>query len=266
MEVDLAGFVIDDARRKSSKPWNIPSDTTIAPRSYLLLPSSITRISLNNEGETLHLSAPDGTLLSRVRYPVLQRGEAFALSSDESWCVTTTPTPGVENHCNPPEGENEKRPSHRQTGLADVGMSKRETERVRSKALPLTTLTRTILQGRTTASPREVRPELLRNLRDQVIRPDLPPHLTETGGMEEQGKNAACLTWNYITDHAPTSSETLGRIPISRVGRASSRRGPSGGASRFAENLLSGRSKRSRMQGAREIDERRRTCVVGCSR
>jgi hypothetical protein len=177
-EIDLAGFAIDDDRRKSSKPWTIPPGITVPPQSHILLPSSITRISLNNEGETLHLYSPAGALLSRIRYPALKRGEAFALFDDASWCVTTSPTPGTENNCILPATEIGPNTSDRR------GAPRRAA--VMNQRSPVPTVYRNVPRTPTTSPPRKVRPERLRSLRDQVQHFDLPPHLLQTGPEEER--------------------------------------------------------------------------------
>ncbi|MEK7136831.1 MAG: lamin tail domain-containing protein [Patescibacteria group bacterium] len=113
-EVNLEGWILDDAIDASSKPQKFPEGTIIPAGGFLALSDKALKISLNNEGEALSLSAPDGTLIASVTYPKLERGEAYALKqqewpagrsslqASEGWCITRLPTPGKETICRTP--------------------------------------------------------------------------------------------------------------------------------------------------------------------
>ena len=104
--MSLAGWILDDAPEGSSKPYTFAEDIVIESQSYLLLCDGDDcdmnlSISLNNEGEEISLTAPNGEVISSVTYPELGRGEAYAANprQEESWCTSLIATPGKENVC-----------------------------------------------------------------------------------------------------------------------------------------------------------------------
>lgn len=116
--VTLEGWILDDDPKGSSKPKILSDAYVIEPESYLLLckgeecdlPLSI---SLNNDGEELSLTSPDGLLKFTVNYPEMDRGEAYASHSMSKWCRTSIATPAAENVCDTPLVEDEKQVSRR---------------------------------------------------------------------------------------------------------------------------------------------------------
>ncbi len=100
--VTLESWILDDNPEGSSKPKKLSDVYIIRPQSYILLckgeecdlPLSI---SLNNDGEELSLTSPDGLLRFSVTYPEMDRGEAYAFK--DGWCHSTMATPDKENFC-----------------------------------------------------------------------------------------------------------------------------------------------------------------------
>jgi hypothetical protein len=93
--VDLALWQITDTIGKTSS-YIFPEGTTLAGFSYLILPSSMTKISLNNSGDGLTLSQPDGKIVNVVNYDQAPRGQSFSKES-AVWIWSKTPTPGEKN-------------------------------------------------------------------------------------------------------------------------------------------------------------------------
>ena len=104
--VTLEGWILDDDPLGSGKPKKLNEKYVIEPNSYLLLckndgcdlPLSI---SLNNEGEEISLTSPDGGMIFAVTYPELERGEAYVFDEAE-WCLSAEATPRMKNVCGTP--------------------------------------------------------------------------------------------------------------------------------------------------------------------
>jgi len=119
--VSLSFWQLDDRANTGSKPYTIPFGTVIGSGGYLLFPSSVTKLSLNNGGDDVRLLSPDGETVDFVTYSKGKSG--FSLSrvgrlsragskdrpadsrtgSGTAWCVSD-PTPGEGNRCLEVEG------------------------------------------------------------------------------------------------------------------------------------------------------------------
>lgn len=97
--LDLAGCKLQD---NSARVFTIPEDANInfniSPNSYLLLPKSLTGISLNNTGgDSVKLYDPNGGLLESVSYSdSAPENKSYAKSNDD-FVWTSNPTPGAAN-------------------------------------------------------------------------------------------------------------------------------------------------------------------------
>ncbi len=89
--VRLIDWTVSDA----SKTYPI-GDVTLGAGELLLLESSVTRISLNNSGETVTLTDPFDVVIDTLEYGASTEGQSYARFSDAfSW--TASPTPGTAN-------------------------------------------------------------------------------------------------------------------------------------------------------------------------
>lgn len=93
--VDLSGWQIDDDE-SGSKPYLIPQNTLIAPEQYLIFGKNLTKISLNDSGDSARLIDPNGDIKSSVSYDKACRGESYSWFFDR-WKWTIEITPGNEN-------------------------------------------------------------------------------------------------------------------------------------------------------------------------
>jgi hypothetical protein len=97
--VNLKGWILDDHVVGGSSPYELPP-ITLEPRAYVALFRSRTRIALNDAGDSVRLSAPDGSLVDKVRY---LRVRAYNLSfgrlpdGDDVLVYGLWPTPGRRN-------------------------------------------------------------------------------------------------------------------------------------------------------------------------
>jgi hypothetical protein len=95
---DLSGWQLDDASGGSA-PYSIPAGATLAPGAFLALPQSTTGISLNNDGDSVRLLAPDGTVVDEWVYD-RDPGDNVSwvrLPDGGAWHGRGWPTPGASN-------------------------------------------------------------------------------------------------------------------------------------------------------------------------
>ena len=100
--ISLAGLVLDDDPEGSSKPKTLSDDYVIEPHGYLLLCNGTgcdlpLKVTLNNDGEEISLTTPDGTVIDRVEYPKTKRGEVFSVHTKRGWLLSAVATPREEN-------------------------------------------------------------------------------------------------------------------------------------------------------------------------
>ena len=97
--VNLKGWILDDYAVGGSAPYEIPW-MTLAPGEFAALFRTRTRIALNDGGDSIRLSAPDGRLVDKIRY---LRVRAYNLSygrlpdGDDVLVYGLWPTPGEAN-------------------------------------------------------------------------------------------------------------------------------------------------------------------------
>ncbi len=90
---DFRGWKIND---QSKATYAQTAETVVAPGNFLTLPRSLTKIALNNGGDTVHLIAPDATERDAAAYDKALRGKTYARQTDGAW-AWTAPTPDEEN-------------------------------------------------------------------------------------------------------------------------------------------------------------------------
>ena len=111
--VNLSGFALSDNPQKPAM-WFFP-DVEIQPDSFLLVfaskkdrtdPNHLhTNFKISANGETLLLSAPDGSLVDSVDSPALSADQAYGRQPDgkANWMLLNRPTPGTTNDTTPRE-------------------------------------------------------------------------------------------------------------------------------------------------------------------
>ncbi len=97
--VNLRGWMLDDTVVGGSSPYELPA-INLEPGEYAVLFRTRTHIALNDGGDSIRLSAPDGHLIDKVRY---LRIRAYNLSfgrlpdGDDILVYGLWPTPGKDN-------------------------------------------------------------------------------------------------------------------------------------------------------------------------
>lgn len=92
--LQLKGFQVDDDEG-GSRPFTL-SDILIKAQDYLVLPRTLTKLALNNNGDSVRLLDPAGNLINEVQYEDSASGRSFARREDGKW-LWTAPTPGGVN-------------------------------------------------------------------------------------------------------------------------------------------------------------------------
>lgn len=90
---DLRGWIVGD---RSGTTYAYAQKTVLGPGEALALPRSLTRIALNNDGDTVTLSRPDKTAAAEMAYDKAARGQSYGLF-DDGWKWTNHPTPDEAN-------------------------------------------------------------------------------------------------------------------------------------------------------------------------
>jgi hypothetical protein len=93
-EVNLSGWKLKDA---SEKEYNFTSEK-ISAKGYLVLNRPQTKITINNDAETLSLISPKGDIVSQIQYSGgSQSGYSFARYAKNDWRWTNLLTSGKVN-------------------------------------------------------------------------------------------------------------------------------------------------------------------------
>jgi len=96
--ISLSGWSLDDIVDGGSKAWKFPSTTLLLPGEYAVFQQEQTKLALNNGGDDVRLLMPDGVVAESVTYGNVKKGNSIVVF-DDSLCISTTPTAGVENIC-----------------------------------------------------------------------------------------------------------------------------------------------------------------------
>jgi hypothetical protein len=98
--VNLAGWAVDDVADGGSKPYTLPAGSVIPPDGFLVLFGRQTGIALNNDGDTVRLVRPDGSLADEF---VFTKSPGYDCSFGRipdgtgGWTRECEPTPGEAN-------------------------------------------------------------------------------------------------------------------------------------------------------------------------
>jgi len=118
-EVDLSGWKISDTLGKTTT-YIFPAETKISAKGFLVLNRPTTKITLNNDGDTLNLIQPDGNILDKVSFEKAPIGQSYN-KIENSWVWSDNLTLGSENDVPKEESEKENQAkSSQEKGLAAV--------------------------------------------------------------------------------------------------------------------------------------------------
>ncbi len=92
-DINLCGWQLAD----KNHTFIFGSDTTIEALDFLVLPRSLTKISLNNNGDEIKLLNPQGMLIDSTTYNRAPTNDSWSRKNDGSFAWTEKSTPWEEN-------------------------------------------------------------------------------------------------------------------------------------------------------------------------
>ncbi len=98
--VDLSGYILDDIVGGGTAPYIIPEGTIIPAHGFIVFYQSVTKIGLNNDGDTVNYIKPDGvTIIDSYIYTSSADDVSYGRVVDggSTWTTFTSPTPGSSN-------------------------------------------------------------------------------------------------------------------------------------------------------------------------
>jgi hypothetical protein len=109
MAVDLKGWQLDDQIAAGSKPFLIKSELIIQAGEILVFPKNMTKLSLNNDQDTVNLIDPKGRIRQSVGYAKGKKGQSYAYDLAQGiWSWTEVTTSGAINQIKLAGGTNQK--------------------------------------------------------------------------------------------------------------------------------------------------------------
>ena len=141
---DISHWGISTDREKIT--FVFPDGSYISPKGFLLLSSSVTNISLPNNGGSVFLFYPSGDVAQEIKYDKIEEGYSIARKTKD-YFYTKTPTPGMENIISGNSEAKEETSSVSPQSQAEKSSGKitRERKEVKKPASPRKFLTRNLL-------------------------------------------------------------------------------------------------------------------------
>jgi hypothetical protein len=93
--VNLGGWRLGDAG--AGPGYIIPADQWIAPGGFLVFYHRQTGLTLNNDGDTVRLLSPDGSLADAVSYTNARYDVSYSKTGSGAWTWAYPPSPGAAN-------------------------------------------------------------------------------------------------------------------------------------------------------------------------
>jgi hypothetical protein len=118
-DVDLSGWKISDGLGKTVT-FVFPKENKILANGFFVLDRPTTKITLNNDGDSLTLFQPNGNIADKISYEKAPRGESYN-RIDNSWLWSGVLTPGAANVIPGQSPEKENSTSANEEQLAAVG-------------------------------------------------------------------------------------------------------------------------------------------------
>jgi hypothetical protein len=119
IEIDLSGYYLDDIDG-GSKPYQFMNNFGIQPFSYLVLKKEETKLSLNNESDSIRLLDDKQKLLQQIDYDNAEEGVSYSRSNDGGWYWTEKISAGEENQITISPEIKKSKNSKIQTGVFEV--------------------------------------------------------------------------------------------------------------------------------------------------
>lgn len=105
--VDLTDWQVDDAEGGST-PYTIPSGFSVSASGYMSFTRAVTKIALNNDGDSVRILSPDGVVQHSTSYEDSGEGLSWNRTESGNYAESTTLTAGAKNVITPPATEEEE--------------------------------------------------------------------------------------------------------------------------------------------------------------
>lgn len=131
-EVELSNWQITDTIGKVSI-YTFPQGTKLSSKDFLVISRQTTGIILNNDGDVIKLSQPDGKVVAEVSYEKAMSGESYNLINS-SWVWSDILTPGKENKISLQPSESKKeQPLLKEENKLEKGLAAASTQSLEEK-------------------------------------------------------------------------------------------------------------------------------------
>ena len=94
-EVSLSGWQIQDSKGKITT-YTFPEGKEISAYEYFVLPRPVSKITLNNTGDSLNLIQPNGEIIDSVNFEKAPRNQSYDRTKSD-WVWSDNLTPGKAN-------------------------------------------------------------------------------------------------------------------------------------------------------------------------
>ena len=121
-KVNLSGWEITDSVG-GTKSYTFPEETAIEAKGFLVLSRLLTKITLNNDGDSLILFNPNGAKADEANYGKALQGESFN-KIGSIWKWSPDLTPGAPNAPPPLEGQEQEETAIPQSNLPSSSPTK----------------------------------------------------------------------------------------------------------------------------------------------
>jgi hypothetical protein len=96
--INISGWKLDDIADGGSKPFTIPDNTFIFPKSFYIWYQKDSGINLNNDKDSVRFLTPDEVVIDKITYTKAKEDHSFNRTVSTSFEWSATVTPGKENN------------------------------------------------------------------------------------------------------------------------------------------------------------------------
>jgi len=97
-KIDLIGWQLDD-EDGGSKPFVFKESFILEPNSFVIIPRSDSKITLNNNQDQVRLLTPLGDIWQKVEYQKIKENNSYAWDGEnKEWFINNNPMPGERDY------------------------------------------------------------------------------------------------------------------------------------------------------------------------
>lgn len=95
--IDLMDWTLDDIQQGGSKPYKFPQGTVLVANEYRTFDKTITKISLNDDGDSVVLSDPFGKIIDQTNYSKANEDYSWLRQNERAFVWTDESTKNLPN-------------------------------------------------------------------------------------------------------------------------------------------------------------------------